>query len=306
MHLLSFLMNPAIFGLTALFFSVIWMLMDERDKTRPLLVFALTLNLIYGTLLTIFMAREGALLPWKYDHVLLQMDESLGLPAAWIARPLQGSWRAPLAVIYQSLVPMMICWFLVNRRRNPRGSIVMAYVAELAAGPLLYAVLPACGPAYAFGGQWLHPPAVQANAIRLSAMPNAFPSLHIATAFVFVLFAPGKLWRVIALAFLAGTGLATLSTGEHYVIDLVAGLAFGCFAASVGYGRVRSALLYLGIAVFWSLAVRFGYTFLIAHPAVTRTFAALTAAVAILAVVKEWCLPAMQAPELVRAKPGKP
>ena len=78
MHLLSFLMNPAIFGLTALFFSVIWMLMDERDKTRPLLVFALTLNLIYGTLLTIFMAREGALLPWKYDHVLLQMDESLG------------------------------------------------------------------------------------------------------------------------------------------------------------------------------------------------------------------------------------
>jgi len=292
MHLLSFLMNPAIFGLTALFFSVIWMLMDERDKTRPLLVFALTLNLIYGTLLTIFMAREGALLPWKYDHVLLQMDESLGLPAAWIARPLQGSWRAPLAVIYQSLVPMMICWFLVNRRRNPRGSIVMAYVAELAAGPLLYAVLPACGPAYAFGGQWLHPPAVQANAIRLSAMPNAFPSLHIAAAFALVLFAPGKLWRGVSLVFLAGTVMATLSTGEHYVIDLIPGLALGCFAASVGYRRFPHALLYLGAVLSWSLSVRFGYLILISHPCLLRTFAALTVALAIFAIFKEWNLPA--------------
>ena len=90
------------------------------------------------------------------------------------------------------MVPMMICWFLVTRRRKMRGSVVMAYVGELVAGPLLYAVLPACGPAYAFGAQWLHPQQVQAGIVRLASMPNAFPSLHIATAFVFVLFAPGK------------------------------------------------------------------------------------------------------------------
>jgi hypothetical protein len=300
MRLLSFFLNPAILGLIALFLSVIWMLRDERDKTRPMLVFALTLNLVFGTLLTIFMAREGALLPWKYDYVLLRLDESLGVSPAAIAQPLQGIWRAPLAVIYQSLVPMMICWFLVSRYRNPRGSVVLAYASELVAAPLLYAVLPGCGPAYAFGARWLHPPAVQPVLVRLGAFPNAFPSLHIATALIFVLFAPGKLSRGFSLAFLVGTGLATLSTGEHYVIDLVAGLAFGCFAASLGYRRVRSALLYLGIALLWSLAIRFGYTLLIVHPSVTGIFAALTAAAATFEVFKEWRLPVPRATEAAR------
>jgi hypothetical protein len=291
MHLLIFLLNPAILGLIALFSSVIWMLLDEKDKTRPLLVFALTLNLIFGTLLTIFMAREGALLPWKYDHVLVRVDESLGLSAARIALPLQGRCRIPLAVVYQALVPMMICWFLVNRYCNPRRSVVLAYAAELVAGPLLYAVLPACGPAYAFGAQWLHPPEVQATTIRLSAMPNAFPSLHIATALTFVLFAPSKIWRGISLAFLALTALAVLSTGEHYVIDLVAGLATGCFAASVGKRAIRRAMFYLGVALAWSMAVRFAFPLLIAYPALTWTMGILTLLLTALTVFKDWRLP---------------
>jgi hypothetical protein len=298
MHQFAILLNPAMIGILSIFLSVLWMLRDERDKTRPLLVFAVTLNLFFGTFLNFFMGREGGLLPWKYDHVLFQMDESLGVSAASIAHPLLGACRVPLVVIYHLMVPMMICWFLVTRYRNQRGSVVLAYVAELVAGPILYAVLPACGPVYAFGAQWLHPPAVQANVVRLSGMPNAFPSLHIATAFVFVLFAPGKLWRGVSLAFLAGTGLATLSTGEHYVIDLVSGLAFGCFAASVGYRRVRSALLYLGVVLFWSLTIRFGYAFLIVHPGVTQSLTVLTAAVATLAVFKEWRVPALRAAEL--------
>jgi hypothetical protein len=41
----------------ALFLSVLWMLKDERDKTRPMLVFALTLNLFFGFLLTVVMSR---------------------------------------------------------------------------------------------------------------------------------------------------------------------------------------------------------------------------------------------------------
>jgi hypothetical protein len=199
MHLLGLLLNPAIIGTLALFLSVLWMLKDERDKTRPMLVFALTLNLVFGFLLTVFMGREGGLFPWKYDSVLFRMDESLGVLTAPIARPLQGLGRIPLVVVYQLMVPMMICWFLVTRYRNRRGSVVLAYVAELVAGPLLYAVLPACGPVYAFGAQWLHPQEVAANTTRLIGMPNAFPSLHIGTALVFVLLAPGKMWRGVSL-----------------------------------------------------------------------------------------------------------
>jgi hypothetical protein len=288
MRILALLLQPAIIGLVALFLSVIWMVRDEKDKTRPMLVLALTINLFFGFLLTVYMGREGSLLPFKYDHVLFRLDESIGFSAAAIARPLQGVCRVPLIVAYQLMVPMMIVWFLVTRYKNQKGSVVLAYIAELLAGPILYAVLPACGPIYAFGAQWLHPLETQANTIRLSEMPNAFPSLHVATAFVFLLFAPGKLWRGVAFAFLICTGLATISTGEHYVIDLVSGLAFGAFAASIGWRRFRSAFLYLGLVVAWSLAVRFEYPILIAHPFLPRLLTAFTLGVAAFAVRAMW------------------
>jgi len=182
----------------------------------------------------------------------------------------------------------MICWFFVTRSANPAASAVMAYVGELVAAPLLYAIFPACGPIYAFGARWLDPPRVQATAERIVGMPNAFPSLHFGTAFVFVLLARGRLWRAVSLAFMLATGLATLSTGEHYVIDLVAGLAFGCFAANVGYGRYRRAAFYLGAALGWSLVVRFGYGTLIAHPALPRSLVVLTLALAVLATMQAW------------------
>jgi len=89
MHLLAALQNPAFIAILALVLAVVWMLRDETDKTRPLLVIALTVNLFYGFFLTLFMGREGALLPWKYDHVLYRIDAALGLPAYVIAQPLQ-------------------------------------------------------------------------------------------------------------------------------------------------------------------------------------------------------------------------
>jgi PAP2 superfamily len=289
MRLIPLLFNPAFFGTLAVFLAAIWMLRDPRDKTRPLLVFALVLNLFYGFLLTVFMQREGSLFPWKFDFILFRMDASLGLQAAAIARPLQGALRVPLYIVYQAMVPMMIGWFLFTRYRNHPRSIIPAYAAELAAGPLLYAVLPACGPAYAFGAEWLHPAAATpAIAIRLTGMPNAFPSLHMATALVLVLFAPGRKARAIALAFLFATALATLSTGEHYLIDLIPGLAFGAFAAGVGLGRYRQAAGFLGVACAWSLAVRFAAQGLLARPFVLQASAVLTVLLVVAAVVQEW------------------
>lgn len=292
-------------GMIALFLAVIWMLRDEKDKARPLLVFALMLNLFYGYLLSVVMGKEDGLLPWKYDLFLLQLDASLGVSAASIALPLQGFWRIPLNVTYQLMVPMMICWYLVTRNRSHRGSIVLAYVTELIMGPLLYAILPACGPAYAFGSSWLNPPLVTTHPIRFSGMPNAFPSLHLGTALVLVLYADGKVWRGISLMFFVGTALATISTGEHYIIDLVAGLAFGCFAANVGYRKLQSASFCLGIAISWSLAIKFQFTFLLAHPGLLRSCVALTVAVTIFAVVREWRIPTrdFQLASLMTPKP---
>jgi PAP2 superfamily len=219
--------------------------------------------------------------------VLFRMDEALGLTAASIARPLQGIFKFPLVVIYEILVPTMIGWYFVARRNATRGSIALAYVAEMIAGPILYAIVPACGPIYAFGAQWLHPPSsIPVSEVQLAYNPNAFPSLHVATALVLVLFSPGRFSRAVSLLFLAGTVLATLATGEHYVIDLVPGLIFGCFAASVGQRKFRSGAAYFGVVLSWSLAMRFKYAFLVLHPNLVRTFVALSAGLALYAVIK--------------------
>lgn len=286
--MLNLLSNPAVIGLTALFLAVVWMLRNEKDRTRPLLVIALVVNLFYGWLLTFVMGRENGLVPWKFDYVLAGLDQSLGLGTAPIAAMLHHWERIPLLVIYQLMVPMMIAWFMVARSRNLSGGLVLAYVAEMVVGPALYALMPGCGPVYAFRGQWLHPPAVAAVPIRLAGMPNAFPSLHIGTALVLVLFSGGRWSRCFALAFLACTALATLSTGEHYVIDLVPGLAFGCFAASVGLRRWVSSLSFFAVVLGWSLGARFGYGFLIAHPGWLRFFAAMTVAAAVATVARMW------------------
>jgi hypothetical protein len=162
---------------------------------------------------------------------------------------------------------------------------------------------------YAFDKAWTHPPFVQTNLIRLDAAPiNAFPSLHLATALFFVLTARSRLWRSLAVAFFAGTALSTLTTGEHYVIDLVAGLAFGCFAASAGSCRIRRAIAYLGITLAWSLAIRFGVNALIAYPGVVRLFSMLTVLVALHAVWVEWRADGSQVPckETVRGEEEMP
>jgi hypothetical protein len=291
MRFLALLLNSPVIGLLALFAAIVWMMRNDKDRVRPLLVIALTLNLIFGALLTIGMSRENSLFPMKYDYILFLLDKSLGISAGSVAIHTNSALRSGLNVIYALLVPVMVLWVPVTGNRTRRGSVVLAYVAELVVGPMMYALVPACGPVYAFGAEWIHPPIVQPAKIHLAGMPNAFPSLHLATALVLVLFARGGVWRAIALVFFAGTAMATLTTGEHYVIDLFAGLAFGCFAAAVGTLRYRRGLVYLGIALFWSLAVRYEYATLIAHPYVLWILALLTLTMAVTTVVREWRTP---------------
>jgi len=99
----------------------------------------------------------------------------------------------------------MIVWFLSPNTAMCAAPWCWPTLASWLSGHPV-AVLPGCGPIYAFAPQWLNPPQVQADTIRLAAMPNAFPSLHLGTAFVFVFFAPGRFWRAVSLAFLCGTG----------------------------------------------------------------------------------------------------
>ncbi len=286
--MLSLLLDPSILAMSALVLAVLWMLRDQTDKTRPLLVMALVVNFFYGWLLNKLMGQEDSLVPWKYDYLLLHVDAALGLRAAPIAAVLQGRARVPLELNYRLMVPAMIVWFAVVKQRELQRALALAYVAEITVGPALYALVPACGPIYAFGAAWLHPPVVTVSVIRLAGMPNAFPSLHVGTALILVLLSRHRIPRAIALFFLGGTILATLATGEHYVIDLVAGLAFGCFATAAGRLNWRRAAFYGGLTLSWSLSMRFASQFWLAWPLALRGFAALTVLAAVAALGMEW------------------
>lgn len=285
--MLSMLFSPPLVGLAALFAAVVWMLRDERDRTRPLLVVALVVNLAYGSLLNLAMGKENGLFPWKYDHVLLNLDRTLGMPYFAIVRGVPHFTVYPLMLVYQLMVPMMIAWFVMAQRSGLSRSLITAYVAEMVVGPLLYGLVPACGPIYAFGRDWLHPGSIPPEVIRLSGMPNAFPSLHVGTAMVILLLSTEK-WRPVAGGFLLATMLATLATGEHYTVDLAAGLLFGCFAAAAGRGRYLRSAAYLALVLTSALLVRFEHGFLLAHAWLLRAFGISSVLIALQAVREAW------------------
>jgi len=286
MPLRDVLSSPAIVNLTLLVACGIWVLKDERDKSRRILFLVTVVNLIYPVLFSFFMAAANSVLHWKYDYYLSSLDRILGVSSNGIALAVQPAWPA-LRVVYYVILPAMIFWLALNRKII--GVLARAYAAEFIVGPAFYPLLPAGGPLYAFGNGWTHSPVVQAKLVRLAAAPiNAFPSLHLASAFLFVLTARSWLWRGIALVFFAATGLATLTTGEHYVIDLVPGLVFGCFLLSLGKLRIGRAIGYLAVTVAWSVAIRFGVNALLAHPAVVQLSAVSTALVAGHGIWAEW------------------
>ena len=190
--------------------------------------------------------------------------------------------------MYQLMIPMMIGWFLVVCRSGRAGALVLAYVAELVTGTAALrgraclrtslrvqgGLAAGCRP----HGE-TYTTARDAECVSVAAYPTAMVSL---------LFAPGRWWRAAGGVFFTVTALATVATGEHYILDLVPGVAFGCFAALAGVRRFRSALGLLSLTLSWSLLVRLEYSWLIAHTVALRILVAITLLTAMAVVARFW------------------
>ena len=150
------------------------------------------------------------------------------------------------------------------------------------------------------------PPMAQAHVIPVQRNAECVPFFARRNGLRVCPLCPRQTVAGISLAFLAGTVLATLATGEHYIVDLIPGLAFGCFAGSIGVSQIpECAPLSRGRHSPWSLAIRFEYAFLIAHSFLVKTFAVLTVALAIQAVFKEWGEAPMRAVHDTSGLPNK-
>jgi hypothetical protein len=88
--------------------------------------------------------------------------------------------------------------------------ILRAYAWMLLIAPVFYFIFPAVGPGYLTDA---------------SAPINCLPSVHLTTAILGTIYLP-RPWKWVGVVFIALTACATITTGQHYLIDLIASVPF--------------------------------------------------------------------------------
>lgn len=277
----------------------IWLLFQPEMRKVGRLLLVVVVSWLFLPIADGLMNLAGDHFLWKFDYSLYNIDKSLGLTSFVIARHVSGWSRLFLLAVYQSLLPAMYGWFAVNleRTRGKPYRLLVAYVVLMLAGPLLFTIVPGRGPRHAFGTQFPNgSPVVPFELVKLHGWPNAMPSVHLATALLFVLYAgKNRILQGIAWTYLVLTILATLAF-EHYLIDLIVAVPFACFAAKAAEGRFRASMLLLALVLAWLSAIRFAAPQLASEPYFLRVLAVSTIAVSVVVVRRPAEAPVLYTP----------
>jgi len=218
-------------------------------------------------------------LRYVYDPALIRFDDLLGVGWGGVfadfmrAFPLVGK---SVTLVYEC---QTYCFFAAAaleaaRKPAPRGFLLLSITILGLIGFILYATMPAIGPAAFWGGLWPdHVPAATGLAAGpvLTDVPglrNAMPSLHAASALLVMLaLCSGPWWqRMLGVFLVASTFVSTLGLGEHYVVDWLPALPLvllcrGLSAAWLPFfvaARRNAVLVGLGLLLCWIAAVREG------------------------------------------------
>jgi len=208
-----------------------------------------------------------AMLPRKLDYFLYAFDGSLGFQPSFALGKFVSAypplcWLA--AMTYNSVGLWFGFLYALHCRayQQYRFNMVRQFVANPLIGCALYFLLPATGPRYAFPTFPNLPTVVHAGAVLLSGRPNAMPSLHFASAIMlFWMSRPWKWLRILAGIICVFMAVATMSSGEHYFIDLVVALPYALvILALTSEIRERVVPLAAGGAMVlaWLVALRYG------------------------------------------------
>lgn len=218
----------------------------------------------------------------KCDLWLYTADAALGSPAFAIARLLRPAALYPLlAAVYEAMPMAMLFVYAAHLLwgGEPERALA-AFALNFGAGYGVYLLFPACGPEYAFAHFPAAPPGIPAlHTLHLLAPPNCMPSLHVSTALLVCWFS--RPWRFAHSA--AGlnlflTLLATLATGEHYLVDLIVAAPFAVFVYAASRRSYRAAALWLAVVLAWCGGLRFGLAWITAAPGVFLCICIVTVA----------------------------
>jgi PAP2 superfamily len=258
-------------SITVMAWQTIWTRPDHPDDRAAALRDALVLP-VFSLVAGLGMNWANGFPERTYDHLLYAFDGTLlriapGQTVAALFRSFP--WVGGTAsAAYQGLLifpPLYRGWALYRGARSG-VNVMHAFVAAGVAGFILYQACPAEGPVYSFGTRF---PDHLPNWRDISLAPylsagvhNAIPSMHMAWALLVLWSALelGPLALAMAGTLVGFTALATLGSGEHYLVDLVVSvpLAFAVWNAfrrdklrvALGLGLVCGWLLYLRSGAF--------------------------------------------------------
>jgi hypothetical protein len=246
------------------------------------------------------LAWTGKAHPKTLDLYLLSFDGSLRVQPAFVVGQYfaRVPWFHIAALLAYVGLAIPIAVVYAGRLVRFREGAFPSMLAFLIAGPLgilCYNLFPACGPHSLFAQAFPFHPLSMADLPRLALEPvpiqgarNAIPSLHLAWTLLAWWYSKGLSWieRTVALGFLALTALATLGTGEHWLVDLVVAFPFALMIQAVcAYrvswkepSRVAAFLLGFGGTLVWLGALRYGTKLFWTSPIVPWALIAATIA----------------------------
>jgi hypothetical protein len=213
------MMAAAILGFVLILVSSSFRSGTAKDKYADLCVAA---GLpVFLSSLGIFGPITVSMRPATIDGLLRSIDLALGLDGFALAR-LTDCHKAVfdvLAPVYVFL-PLVIAlaWVLERSRTLLRSSVVGAILAMP-----LYLIFPAVGPKFAFAGFPLAPAHVLSS---VSGMRNCVPSMHCTWAFLIALNLRDRRWRWLFATYALLMCFATVASGEHYFVDVLAAIPF--------------------------------------------------------------------------------
>jgi hypothetical protein len=239
------------------------------------------------------LSTTGVLNPKTYDLWLFVTDGSLGFqPSFFMGRVLLDNRILTISALltYDSLPFVMaaVCaWHIPVGTTRPPWFMLALFMLAGVGGWLLYDLLPATGPIYVFNRDFpwtrlpyseLHKIVLEKIAIAPGIPRNAIPSLHMGWVILLVWNSRKFIFpaRVFMLLYLVLTLIATLGTGQHYLVDLIVSLPFALLMQALvslplsgnRFPRIIAILAGLGLIAGWFAMVRFGIPFLLRSRAI--------------------------------------
>ena len=250
--------------------------------------------------------------PKTYDLYLYVVDGAFGFqPSFIVGKAMAASYvfHESCLLAYLSLPFVMA---LVYALRMPKGAeqpswgVITLLMAAGAGGWALYNVVPATGPLYVFHN--LFPsqalPYRALSRLFLERIPvdpeaprNAIPSLHLAWVVLLYWSAKGisRSLRIFLAVYFVLTLLATLGTGEHYFVDLVAGLPFALFIQALVSPELKVTFSRRAIVASAGLGLTVGWLMLVRHAAKAMLISpALPWGLTVVTIAAVWALNSWQ------------